>query len=94
MTAPPKYFKTSDMDSAAFCVVRGFPLLGVEPAGSRKIFVFEPGAAACATEYFSGAECVARDFAQALRELKRAVFDPTKILNSDEVSHVRPRRQQ
>ena len=67
-----------DLNVAAFLVVRGFRLLGVEPAGGKRLsFRFEDdqgNARAAALEYFSGATVSARDFAAAEKNLKTVIY--------------------
>ncbi len=68
----------SDLGTAAFLVVRGFRLLGLEPNGSgRYAFRFEDPqdkTAAAALAYLQGENVPARAFAAAEKDLKTLLY--------------------
>lgn len=68
----------SDLGTAAFLVVRGFRLLGVEPLDRGRLafrFADESGKAKdAALEFLSGASVVARDFVAAEKNLKTVLY--------------------
>ncbi len=68
-------FTTTDLGTAAFLMVRGFPLLHTERQrggahGGRCTFHFPAEARDVAQEFYRGAAAPARAFANALRDLK------------------------
>lgn len=73
-TAPE--FKTRDLYLAAYIIVQGVPVRGFEcPDGRRVDIIFGPEAAPLVEAFRKGGAVAARDYADALRDLKAEMFN-------------------
>lgn len=70
-----------DLHAAAFMLTKGFPLIRLERVGRRFAFLFGPEAHEAAQEYRNSGTVVARDYAQALKQIKDALYS-TKFTES------------
>lgn len=84
-----------DISAASFLIVKGCKLEGLEPIGRfRYGFRFSnPRAASLVQDFYNHAECSARDFAAALRDLKDRLYQQKRIENG-ETHHDFTRQQQ
>ena len=64
-------YKTTDVNVSAYLVATGHELLGVEGEGPRRMFVFADPAGEAVPAYHHGAQVPAKEFARAMRALKR-----------------------
>jgi hypothetical protein len=67
----------NDLSVAGFLLVKGYKLLGLELVGTRYAFVFddsEQDAVMAAFEYTSGALVPANQYAEAIKQLKSALY--------------------
>jgi hypothetical protein len=64
-------YGTHDLGLAAYLIVRGHPLTGLGGvAGGRRTFFFPGGAEADAPGFYQKAQVPAREFFQAVKDLK------------------------
>ncbi len=63
-------YETKDLSLAAFLVQVGHRLERIEPAGRLKVFHFSGDVQPDVTGYFNGAVVPAREYANAIRDLK------------------------
>jgi len=72
-------FITSDFYAAAFLVAKGYRLLGINKADSRRfrfIFTDEPDRAQLVSGFFAGlVEVNAKEFVSAIKELKSLMYN-------------------
>ncbi len=79
-------YSTKNVDIAAFLIVRGFRLLrGVCGEDDKISFFFEDNAAAeqVASEFYSGGQVPAREFADAARRIKDLVWEFRRKRNTE-----------
>ncbi|MBI5078343.1 MAG: hypothetical protein HZB11_03225 [Candidatus Yonathbacteria bacterium] len=72
-------FTTSDFYAAAFLVAKGYRLLGIDKADSRRfhfIFTNEPDRPQLVSAFFAGlVEVNAKEFVSAIKELKSLMYN-------------------
>jgi hypothetical protein len=76
MTTNVTNFQTTDLGLAAYLVARGHALLGVQGEnGGRRVFLFPPEAREEASGFYAGGTVPARQYANAVRDLKALIRD-------------------
>jgi len=81
MTTPAP-IQTTDLDCAAYLVAKGHVPQSIQKAGGEfSVFTFSADAAVNQAHYYDGASVVAKDFAAALRQLKRQMFRGKSTIN-------------
>ncbi len=86
---------TESADVAAFLVVRRFQLLrGVCGANDMVSFIFEDDGAAeqAVTEFYSGGQVPAHEFAGAARRIKDLIWNFRKRQNTERKNEQRPQQ--
>ena len=76
----------SDLNVAAFLMVRNVPFAGLELVGTRYAFKFAEDGTSTAVEYSRGGLVPAREFADALARLKTALYAAKSNQNRTERS--------
>jgi hypothetical protein len=76
-----------DIFAAAFLIVNGCKLESLEPTGRfRYGFRFSNGhATSLVQDFYNHAECSARDYAAALRDLKGQLYQQKRIGNGEKI---------
>lgn len=75
-TIPSYYYSTQNLYEAAFCLCKGFKLVGKERQGNKMVLLFDgKNVKQEAVKFYNGEKVVAKAYSDAYRTLKDYVFE-------------------